>query len=255
MKQLLTFLFLCLCVSTEVSAQRDAVPNWFRHDTIVVDGIYYLYTYDIRTTTFNGNKDQDEAHRSVSVIQSLPSSPYSGSVVIPPSFTYKDNVYDVTGIGDYAFRGCSGLTAITIPNSVTTIGYLAFAGCCGLTSITIPNSVTTIDAWAFEGCSGLTSITIPDSVVAIYGNVFADCNNLTIITVSDGNPEYDSRNNCNAIIETADNRLIVGCQNTLIPDNVISIESSAFSGCSGLTAITIPNSVTTIDAHAFRYCI
>ena len=167
------------------------------------------------------------------------------SVTIPNS---------VTSIGQYAFYYCSGLTSITIPNSVTSIGYGAFSGCSGLTSVTIPNSVTSIGQYAFYYCSGLTSITIPNSVTSIGYGAFSGCSGLTSITVETGNTKYDSRNNCNAIIETASNTLIAGCKNTVILNGVTSIGGGAFSGCSGLTYVFIPNSVTSIGGGAFSGC-
>ena len=183
----------------------------------------------------------------------------------------------VTSIGRYAFYNCTGLTSITIPNSVTSIGYAAFDdctgltsvvigngvtsigwyafdGCKGLTSITIPNSVTSIEHDAFAYCTGLTSITIPNSVTSIESGAFSGCTGLTNVTVETGNTKYNSRDNCNAIIETQTNTLIAGCQNTIIPNSVTSIGESAFFGCTGLTSITIPNSVTSIGERAFWGC-
>ena len=160
----------------------------------------------------------------------------------------------VTSIGDYAFFYCSGLAYVTIGNSVTSIGEGAFAGCSSLTSVTIPNSVTNIGNFAFDGCKGLTSVTIPNSVTSIGNYVFEGCEDLTSINVNVGNTTYDSRNNCNAIIETATNTLIQGCQNTIIPNSVTSIGEGAFSNCSGLTSVTIPNSVTSIGDYAFNWC-
>ena len=115
-------------------------------------------------------------------------------------------------------------------------------------------SVTSIGDYAFSGCSGLTSIEIPNSVTSIGKYAFSRCTGLTSIIVENGNSLYDSRNNCNAIIETATNTLIVGCKNTTIPNSVTSIGSNAFYGCSGLTSVTIPNSVTSIGSWAFYYC-
>ena len=194
----------------------------------------------------------------------------------------------ITEIGQEAFGNCPGLTSIvvesgnsrydsrnncnaiietanntlivgckntTIPNSVTAIGNFAFEYCTGLTSIDIPNSVTHIGWYAFYSCVGLTSIVIPNSVTEIGVGAFEWCTELTSIVVENGNPRYDSRNNCNAIIETADNTLIVGCKNTTIPNSVAAIGDGAFPNCTGLTSIDIPNSVTEIGDAAFFSCV
>ena len=160
----------------------------------------------------------------------------------------------VTEIGNYAFYECAGLTSIVISNSVTTIGLYAFYGCTGLTSIVIPNSVTTVCNRAFEHCTGLTSIVIPNSVTEIGFGSFLDCTGLTSIVVESGNPRYDSRNSCNAIIETASNTLIAGCNNTTIPNSVTAIGYEAFYNCTGLISIDIPNSVISIGDEAFYGC-
>jgi hypothetical protein len=160
----------------------------------------------------------------------------------------------VTAIGNGAFIGCSSLTSVTIPGSVTRIDQQAFAYCNGLTTLTIPDPVTYIGAHAFYECSGLTSVTIPGCVTFIGENAFFKCMNLASIVVASENTTYDSRDNCNALIETESNKLIVGCQNTVIPGTVTAIGNYAFYGCSGLTSVTIPSSVTSIGLMAFVYC-
>ena len=161
----------------------------------------------------------------------------------------------VTTINSYTFKDCIGLTSINIPNSVTSIGCGPFYGCTCLTNITIPKSVTTIDSYAFNNCSGLTSITIPNSVSSIGEAITEGCSGLFSIKVEDGNIMYDSRENCNAIIETSSNTLLAGCKNTIIPNSVTSIGRSAFGWCYALTNITLPNSVTSIGKSAFHTCI
>lgn len=160
----------------------------------------------------------------------------------------------VTAIGSDAFSGLKSITSITIPGSVLTIGNSAFSQCTNLSSVTIKNGVKDIGQGVFTFCYKLTSITIPKSVTNIQRNSFTGCYNLSSITVEKGNPKYDSRNNCNAIIETESTTLITGCKNTIIPHSVTSIGGSAFMGLNSLTSITIPEGVTCLYDYAFDQC-
>ena len=103
----------------------------------------------------------------------------------------------------------------------------------------------------FFNCESLTSVKIPNSVTSIGVSAFSD---LTKIIVEEGNERYDSRNNCNAIIETESNTLVAGCASTVIPDTVEKIGKGAFRDCEGLTSVVIPNSVTSIGEYAFCNC-
>ena len=190
------------------------------------------------------------------------------SITIPAS---------VTGIGDTAFFCCDNLTSITVLGNVTYIGPRAFIGCNKIKTITANVEVAVaigqacfsplvssnfsvniisskkIDSWAFTSCLGLTSIRIPASVTSISPLAFHN-GTLSRIVVDNNNKVYDSRNNCNAIIETKTNTLIVGCKNTIIPSNIEKIGSVAFANCMGLQKITIPNSVKEIGDGAFMDC-
>ena len=170
------------------------------------------------------------------------------SITIPSS---------VTSIGCGAFMGCSGLTSITIPSSVTNIGACAFEDCTGLTSITIPSSVTSIGDYTFSGCSGLTSITIPSGVTSIEDNAFRGCSSLTGIWVDSNNVTYASDNN--GVLFNKNKTSLICCPAGYsgaytIPSSVTSIGDGAFKDCLGLTSITIPSSVTSIGGGAFYRC-
>ena len=201
-----------------------------------------------------------------------------GDIEIPSKLIYDRKTYKVTSIGKYAFYKCSGLTSVTIGNSVTSIGISAFYNCSGLTSVTIGNSVTSIGNSAFSNCSGLISIivdesnpsfssiegilynndattliycpitkktvTIPNSVTSIDYSAFYGCSGLTSVTIPNS-------------VTSIGNYAFYGCSgltSVTIPNSVTSIGERAFSGCSGLTSVTIGNSVTSIGYYAFSGC-
>ena len=329
-----------------------------------INGIYYNLNNSSRTATVTGLTGGPSGN----------SSAYSGEVEIPESVTYGSTTYNVTAIGDYAFKDCTALTGVVIPSTVanfgedtffgctgleyvialietpfeipqytfyynsksegikplsyllfvlgdtwswkwnnwgsnpksdgntfsadvdgietkfdvisvkdrtcklydgfgaipktvadvytipertfgltvTGIGYGAFMDCAQLTGIIIPNTVTDIDFVPFYNCTSLISITIPSSVKSIKGATFK-LTNITEVKVDEANGVYDSRDNCNAIIETSTNTLMAGCKASTIPNTVTAIADMAFEG-TGIAAIDIPEQVTSIGASAFRYC-
>ena len=227
MKKRLSLLSYLLVLAMAVMAQTK----------VEVDGIYY---------------NLDSSNNTAEVTSG--DSKYRKDIVIPASISVNGSTYSVTTIGERAFLECTYLTSIEIPNSITTIEEGAFYGCVRLTSIEIPNSVTTIGEFAFFECTYLTSIEIPNSVTSIGNSAFRNCTGLTSIIVATDNPIYDSRNNCNAIIDKVSNTLIQGCKITIIPNSVTTIGEFAFCNYTGLTSIEIPNSVTSIGNSAFEHC-
>ena len=154
-----------------------------------------------------------------------------GAMIIPSEQELEGRTLPVTGINAYAFHGCSKMTSVSIPKSVTEIGDNAF-----------------------EKCSRLASAVISEHVTKIGEGIFNNCPNLFFVAVKAGNKHYDSRNNCNGIIETGTNTLVAGCLSTTIPDSVTTIGPCAFWGCTSRTSIVIPNSVTEIGWGAFYGC-
>ena len=177
---------------------------------------------------------------------------YSGNVNITSTVQYGGKSYNVTAIGNDAFQMCNMVTGISLPSSIVTIGNNAFKG-CGITSFVLPKSVTYLGNDILNGCKSLESIIVDNQ-----------------------NTVFDSRFNCNAIVETSSNKLIAGCKNSTIPDNVteigryafigqdvkyieipnsvLTIGENAFSGCQMLDSICIPDATTFIGASAFYYC-
>ena len=249
------FLSLLLALSTlSVMAQT----------TFTVGDLNYRVNDDNVSVTVTGHVDGYNA---------------TGALNIPESVSHEGHDYAVTVIGNTAFMYYFYLTSLSLPNSLTTIEEGAFAYCSGFTGdLVIPNSVVTIEPSAFFTCYAFDGgLVIGNSVAVIGDYAFDDCNglhgvlnipsNVTTIgldafrycafsgmVVDQENPVFDSRDNCNAIIETSTNELRVGCVNTVIPNTVTAIGENAFCGVDGLTSIDIPNSVTSIGAGAFAFC-
>ena len=251
------------------------------------------FAYDAEIDDIYYNLDNENKTAEVTYQYNWSENNYSGvtNITIPSIISYDGTAYSVTSIGDEAFLYCLSLTSITIPNSVTSIGNYAFSYCSSLTSITIPNSVTSIGDYAFANCSSLTSISIPNSVTSIGNEAFYHCSSLTSITIpnsvtSIGNYAFsycsslttiEIPNSVTSIGEDAFsgtpwlNNQPDGCiyinnllytykgempENTHIDvkEGTTIIYNNAFSGCSSLTSITIPNSVTSIGEYAFYKC-
>ena len=158
----------------------------------------------------------------------------------------------LTTLGNSVFSECNTLESIILPESLTNIGEYGFAKCYKLKSITIPENVTTIGSMAFEDCTSLTTLFISKAVTSM-GRIIPGCTNLSAIVVDKDNPVYDSRNNCDAILEKGTNKLIMGCKATVIPEDVTSLEASCFRE-QGITSIVIPASVQEIYTYAFMGC-
>ncbi len=173
----------------------------------------------------------------------------TGTVTIPSTV----EGYKVVAIGKYAFYRLSKITEVVIPEGVVTIGDDAFDQCTGLKKINFPEGLTSIGESSFHTCSSLQSLVIPASLTSIGYVALAGWSALTSIKVAEGNPVFDSRNDCNAIVRTSTNELIRGCVNTVIPEGISNIGVCAFNGCP-FTTITLPSTVKRIDGWAFSGC-
>ena len=246
--------------------------------------------YDRRSTTVALVDNEDNVLQTIEFIQRAAVMPqfacpadeiwYTNDSTTEPTTPYETNVFganilsntysedserwvikfdgEVTTIGNYAFRDCSSLTSVTIPDSVTTIGESAFSWCEGLTSVTIPDSVTTIGDWAFDDCSSLESITIPDSITTIGDRAFYNCSSLTSVYITDLSAwcKIDFENNSANPLHYANNLYLNNefVTDLVIPNDITEIKSSTFSGFNSLTSVTIGNNVTTIGDYAFYNC-
>ena len=204
---------------------------------ITVKGI----AYDFKVDGLCYNKLSDN---TVELTWEDVGKPYKGDIIVPRSVSYSGNEYEVVAIGESAMVYVQSSNGSETLHSINPM----------LKTVSIPSSVTSIGLCAFGHCTGLTSITIPSSVTSIGQNAFYGCCGLTSIIVESGNTKYDSRDGCNAIIETKSNVLLTGCKKTTIPNSVTSVGQYAFYYFHDLTFISIPNSVTSIGDHAFYSC-
>ena len=194
-----------------------------------IDGIYYNLNSTDKTATVTSGSYY---------------SPYSGSIQIPSSIYYNSKNYNVTAIGESAFKECKNVTSISIPSSITTIGNYAFSGCTGISSINLPSSVTSIGQSAFVGCTGLVTATMTSKVTNIPRWMFSGCTNLSSFSIPSSVTSIgiEAFRNC------------TGLSNISIPTSVTIIERGAFEGCSNLTTISLPPSIVEIQPQAFSNC-
>lgn len=214
----------------------------------MADGIYYNVVDDHAMVTNNGQ-----------------TGCYSGDIVIPETVTHDGTTYQVTAIGDSAFKNCTALTSIAPPNSIATIGISAFENCTGLTSITIPEAVTLIYSPAFDGCTGvktlffnainykyalsfrklpIETLVLGEHVQLVPACLMGHCKQLTSVIFSNSLTTIDvgAFQNCTALTQLN------------FPPSLTTIEGYAFDGCTGLTSLTIPDAVTRIANSAFSSC-
>lgn len=233
-----------------------ASTGLFAH-SFEANGIYY------KITSYNSTYPTVEVTYKGTYFDSY--TEYSGRVSIPSYVSYNGKRYYVTSIGSDAFRDCTGLTNVSIPNSVTSIESAAFNYCKSLTSITIPNSVTTIGDYAFWSCYGLTSVTIPNGLVNIKHHAFYECNNLSFISIPEsvifieqsafeGTAWYNNQPNglvyAGKVLYKYKGELEKGTE-IVIKDGTKGIANNTFRDCNNLTSIIIPESVTSIGRDAF----
>lgn len=227
---------------------------------VVIDGINYELNQEEKTAS----------------VLALENGKYEGNIVIPSHICDEGVMYVVTLIGTHAFYECNLLKSICLPDSIQEIGICAFESCellscvilsnirlihpdafrncVSLSSIIFPDTLCTIKRGAFAGCKSLLNIRIPQGVTEIEPGAFANCSSLYSIIVEKNNTVYNSNDNCNAIIETESNKLICGCNSTIIPNNCTAISDRAFLGCSLIQTINVPASVKAIGVAAFENC-
>ena len=169
----------------------------------------------------------------------------------------ENGVLTISGTGaikGFSFSSSSlSIKEVVVKEGITEIGRRTFQNCAQIQTVTLPESLTTLEEGTFFGCSGLKKITIPKNCVTIGEDAFYCCSGLEEISVADGNPVFDSRGDCKALIDSQSNTLLLGGKNSVVPDGVTAIAEYAFA-YTGITEMTIPDSVIRIDEYAFCAC-
>ena len=233
-----------LCVPEGTMGKYKALQGWLMFSDFVEGELVEITSGDL---SYIANSTKKEA-----TVTKGENYDQLTNVTIPGSFVYDGVEYRVIAIGTRAFAN-TPITSVTIEDGVKSIGQEAFNSCYRLTQVNFPSTLTEILSDAFNSCSRITSLFIPASVTSISNWAFTWMNRLNTIQVAAENTVYDSRNNCNAIIETSTNTLIAGAKSTVIPADVVSIGDCAFSSRE-MSEISIPGSVKTIGNSAFNSC-
>ena len=266
MKKLL-LLFILIILPLAASAQWSVGDTFTATNTQNVSVRYKVVSLEPKQVEVAYDRNNETQRAAIPM-------DYEGVITIPEEV----NGFTVVGVGNYAFSMCRKVTKIGVPATVTYVGDGAFSSCDNLervgglvyiqrigrngfayceklAGLTLPETLTFIGAQAFHDCASLTSLNIPKSVTEIENNfVTAGCTGLQTITVDMDNPKYDSRDDCNAIVETETNKLIAGCVKTVIPESIVEITAGAFSELTNLTEITIPAGVEAIAFQTFQGC-
>lgn len=207
---------------------------------------------------------------------------YVGTIIIPELITYEENTYNVTSISDGAFKGCDGLSTVTIPKGIKSIGNDTFRDCRNLTSITISNSVTSIGNSAFYRCSNLNTIILPEDLLSIGIFAFGYCTALSSLTINYklniiGESAFKGCTGLSSVkilslkswceidfFDEFSNPLFYAhhlylndkeIEHLVIPESVNRINNFVFCGCSNIKSVSIPNSVKSFGGHSFYECI
>lgn len=236
----------------------------------------YSFSYELNGVYYRCYLNSIDGN-TASVIQRPDGEKYKGDIVIASSFTDGGCTYTVTSISNMAFYFCTELTSLVMPNTIKKIEENAFIGCSNLKTMNISESTETIGKGAFDSCSEWDSIQLPSGLRTIGDGAFGNCRkansihipksvmtigrgaftgmiNLSSLTVDVDNPYYDSRGNCNAIVETVSNKIIAGCAYTSIPNDVTSIADYAYRGFKNMTSLHIPSQIKEIGRLAFYAC-
>ena len=222
---------------------RQEVDHEGGHD-FEKDGIYYVYDEECRNAIVSYRDTRFDS--------------YSGNVVIPAEVTYDGETLPVIGIGEDAFRDCTGLTSVRIPATVTSIGERAFRNCIGLTSVTLPDGIISLGNQAFVNCVKLTGIDLPASVTKIGKQAFWECQGMTHVGAAsleawlniDFADQY-ANPLCNAHHLSVNGQEVV---NLVVPSTVDRVKHFAFIQCHGLESVTIQDDVTAVGESAFASC-